>query len=108
MKTKTTDAIDKQHADIDDAQRDRIAGMIDRYIDDVHAYDTRQVVIDELADEYGRVDIAYEIADCECECEIPFTQMNDSCVACASEDADDVNVIVKYLTPVVLELLNAN
>lgn len=97
----TTAELIDQHVDIDPTQRDRIADLIDHYVDVVHVNDTQHDVIDELATLAGCWSIAYEVADAECECEIPFTGMLAECIACAIDTDNDTTIIANHLAPVI-------
>jgi len=85
----TTAELIDQHVDIEPNQRDRIADMIDHYVDVCHVNDTRQDVIDELATLAGCWSIAYEITD----------------IASDTTTDNDTTTIANHLAPVLRHLL---
>lgn len=94
-----------QHVDIEPTQRDRIADMINHYVDVVHTNETETDVINELATLAGCWNIAYEITDVECQCEIPFTGMDPECIACHTDIDGDTTIIANHLAPVIQHTL---
>lgn len=86
-------------------QRDRIADMIDHYVDVVHVNETETDVIDTLNTPDGLWEIASEIVDIECQCETAFTSTNPECIACHADIAGDLVIIGNHLTPILHQLL---